>query len=74
MGPADEVVSNIALHFRLLNNSHCDDNPVVREGYGYHGQTCGVWTWVVGCADMVSSCVGQKVPKLFLPGTNPTVS
>ncbi len=24
--------------------------------------------------DMVSSCVVQKVPKIFLPGTNPTVS
>ncbi len=50
MMPADEVVSNITIHFHLLIYHNCDENPAVVGGYGYHGQTRGVRTWVVGCA------------------------
>jgi hypothetical protein len=49
MVPAVKVVSNIALHFCLLKKHRWDENTAVRGGYGYHGQTCGVRTWVVGC-------------------------
>jgi hypothetical protein len=50
MMPADEAVGNIAIHFCLLKFHSCDENPAIVGGYGYHGQTCGVWTRVVGCA------------------------
>jgi hypothetical protein len=50
MAPADEVISNIVLHFCLLKKRHCNENLAVKGGYEYHDQTCGVWTWVVGCA------------------------
>jgi hypothetical protein len=50
MAPAGEVVSNITLLFCLLKKRHWDENPAVRGGYGCHGQTRGVQTWVVGCA------------------------
>ncbi len=50
MAPADEVVSNIAFNFCLLKKRHCNETPAIRGGYGYHGLTRGVRTWVVGCA------------------------
>jgi hypothetical protein len=58
MAPADEIVSNIALDFCLLKKRRCDETPAVRGGYGYHGQTRGVRTWVVGCA--LASHLGVK--------------
>jgi hypothetical protein len=50
MMPADEVVGNITLHFCLLKYPSCDENRAIMGGYKYHGQTCGVQTWVMGCA------------------------
>jgi hypothetical protein len=44
--PADKVASNITLHFCLLKKRHCHENPAIRGGYGYHGQTGGVR---IGC-------------------------
>jgi hypothetical protein len=35
MAPAEEVVSNIALHFCMMKKCHCDENPAIKEGYGY---------------------------------------
>ncbi len=43
MDPADEVVSDITLHFCLLKNCCCDENPAVRGGYGY------IMVKLVGC-------------------------
>jgi hypothetical protein len=51
MMTADEVVGYITIHFCLLKYHNCDENWAIVGGYGYHdGQTCGLWTWVVGCA------------------------
>jgi hypothetical protein len=50
MAPADEVDSDIILCFCLLKKRHCDENLAFRGGNGYHGQTRGVRTKVVGCA------------------------
>jgi hypothetical protein len=60
MAPADKVVSNIALHFCLLKKRHCNENLAVGGGYEYHGQTCGVQTWVVGCA--FENLLGMEIP------------
>ena len=58
--PADEVVSNITLHFCLLKKCHWDENTAVRGGYGFQGQTRGVRTWVVGCA--FENLLGLEIP------------
>jgi hypothetical protein len=59
MAPADKVISDITLHFCLLKKSRCNEHLAIREGYGPHGQTCGVWTWVVGCA--LASLLGKEL-------------
>jgi hypothetical protein len=51
MAPADKVVSNITLNFCLLKKAPLQGKSG-RQGRVQinHGQTCGVQTWVVGCA------------------------
>jgi hypothetical protein len=34
------------------------------RGYGYHGQTCGVQTWVVGCA--LASLLGKEYEQYYI--------
>jgi hypothetical protein len=60
MACADEVVSDITFHFCLLTKRHCNENLAVRGGYGCHGQTHGVQTWVVGCA--FENLLGVEIP------------
>jgi hypothetical protein len=50
MASADEVVSNITLHFPLLKSAvamKCGRQGMVRI---YYGQTRRLWTWVLGYA------------------------
>jgi hypothetical protein len=50
MAPADEVISDITLHIRLLKKCRCDENLAIRGGYGYimvKSVGCGPGLWVV---------------------------
>jgi hypothetical protein len=47
MAPADEIVSNITLHFCLLKKRRSDENLAVRGGYGY------IMVKLMGCRPVV---------------------
>jgi hypothetical protein len=50
MVPAEEVTSDIALHFCLLKKCHCNENLAISGGYGYimvKLMVCGPGWWVV---------------------------
>jgi hypothetical protein len=64
IAPADKVVGNITLHFCLLINCRCDEKGAVMGGYGCHGQTRGVWTWVVSCA--LGSLLGVEYEQYYI--------
>jgi hypothetical protein len=61
---ADKVVGNITLHFCLLQLRYCDENWAVMGGYGCHGQTHGVRTWVVGCP--LASLLGVEYEQYYI--------
>jgi hypothetical protein len=64
MMPADKVVGNITIHFCLLTYHSCDESHAVMGGYGYHGETCWVQTWVVGCA--IASLLGMEYEQYYI--------
>jgi hypothetical protein len=64
MMPAVKVVGNITLHFCPLKCHSCDENWAVVGGYRNHGQTLGVWTWVVGCA--FASLLGIEYEQYYI--------